>query len=1002
MAGQAGSVVFQGKCMTDGERSGRALIRRLRDIVKPGVDRTLNPDSLRGLGGIRSGAPVLVILAAGKGTRFGQAPKCIQPLHGTPLARHSIDAFRRLHRSPVICVVGYRHEEVCAALGGDNTYVLSNDPAGGTALAAFEALMTPGLLEANPPLVITMGDRIVPSPVFRRLWETHQTGRREADLTFLTAQYEPPKNRGKGRVLRDEYGRVIRIIEERDIATEPDEVRRQALLELTEGNCPLYVARAATLLRYLQDLTNANAQGQYYLTDMIEAISRERGEIRTITTTVTDPEYDLLCSDVTRPEDLTLLEAIVASSGRLPFPEEREVDEVAGAICADRPAEQVLSIARQLEELLTLAHEERLGFKPDRPVGIGVSGGRLRIAFMHPDMVRFFGPAWQMPIGAGAASGGEQIALLVQRAENRQICLFPANREYREDVNAISSDNSAMYPDESISDLHAYEAFGTHMSETLLLSLGYFSDEELERRRRKGLPLPPPSCWVSSNMRRPFALVGNAIASLRTLRRGNLGAKVREHLGRDRFTGLRLVCTGNIPQGGFSSSSAVTVATKNAINALYEIGIPPDMLVHLACQAEYGTGVRAGSLDQATEQKGRAGQGTLISSNPRDNYRIIGTYPVPSERFAIIFPYSVERDRSAWRWSWGAYAEIVGPGPPTTGEARKMTGKAAELAALLTQLPLDTDFFRKIEDDLVDDGLLSDESRRWICSVLRELPLLARQEELREKATTHRDWYVEQLIEVEHIDRRAAGRKADATLAALFAGWRDPVLRRTTAAGTIVEETGVPLRAMVAYLFGEVTKCFYLIHHPDQWIEYVTRSQRGDRCVDIVPDRLPSRQEMEGPLAWEHGAAGAELMDRWLEYGGATPFDYNRGLDDASLAFDSSPEFHRLEGSNFFRGLALIDLAEAMLHRAFGPDAVAVRVNAAGQGDYFQVHIDTQKAPPSEVKRFLGAAFYRRFGLSPEPPFVELHPGGGALGVRLSRYDLLPPLIQRLRAPAAQ
>ena len=143
-------------------------------------------------------------------------------------------------------------------------------------------------------------------------------------------------------------------------------------------------------------------------------------------------------------------------------------------------------------------------------------------------------------------------------------------------------------------------------------------------------------------------------------------------------------------------------------------------------------------------------------------------------------------------------------------------------------------------------------------------------------------------------------------------------------------------------------------------------------------------------------------MDRWLEYGGAAPFDYSRGLGDASLALDSSPEFHRLEGSNFFRGLALIDLAEAMLQRAFGPDAVAVRVNAAGQGDYFQVHIDTQKAPPSEVKRFLGAAFYRRFGLSPEPPFVELHPGGGALGVRLSRYDLLPPLIQQLRVSAAQ
>jgi galactokinase len=61
---------------------------------------------------------------------------------------------------------------------------------------------------------------------------------------------------------------------------------------------------------------------------------------------------------------------------------------------------------------------------------------------------------------------------------------------------------------------------------------------------------------------------------------------------------LRVLSTGNIPQGGFSSSSAVTVAVKNALNALLDLGLGPDLLVQLACQAEYGTGVRAGALDQ--------------------------------------------------------------------------------------------------------------------------------------------------------------------------------------------------------------------------------------------------------------------------------------------------------------------------------------------------------------------------------------------------------------------
>ena len=85
---------------------------------------------------------------------------------------------------------------------------------------------------------------------------------------------------------------------------------------MTEGNCPLYAIRAATLHRYASGLTNDNAQSQYYLTDLIETIGREGGDVRTITTTVTDPEYDLLCSDVTRPMDLALLEGLLASVAR--------------------------------------------------------------------------------------------------------------------------------------------------------------------------------------------------------------------------------------------------------------------------------------------------------------------------------------------------------------------------------------------------------------------------------------------------------------------------------------------------------------------------------------------------------------------------------------------------------------------------------------------------------------------------------------------------------------
>ncbi len=696
----------------------------------------------------------------------------------------------------------------------------SDNPTGGTAFAAFEVFCVPGLLEANPLLVISMGDRVVPPAVFHRMLRRHCAGEREADMTFLTAEYEPPKNRGKGRVVRDEQRRVHRIVEERDIVASDNDL----LMELTEGNCPLYLIRAVALHEHLKDLTNDNAQSQYYITDIIESIVRDGGIIRTVTTTADEPEYDLLCSDVTRPMDLAFLEGHLSSSRGLLSDDELDVEQAAIAICENRPPGQIAAIARQLEELVAGVGDERLDFAPDQPVAIGISGGRLRIAFMHPDMGRFFGPAWQMPIGAADENGDEQIVILAQTTADKHIHLYPMNPEYCEATNSLPADNDVMYPGEEIADLYAYEQFGTRMSESLLQSLGYFSDEELALRRRNGDPLPPASAWAASNMRRPFALVGNAIASMRTLRSGNLGAKVQQNLGREHFRGLRIVSTGNIPQGGFSSSSAVTVAAKNAINALYQFGIPADLLVHLACPAEYGTGVRAGSLDQATEQKGRASVGTLISSNPKDNYRILGTYPVPGERFRIIFPYSVERDVATPAWSWGMYGEDPEAEALTAGEMRKMTGKAAELAAILTRLPLDTDFFRPIEDDLIADGALDHESRAWICSVLKQIPLRAGVDELQKRVESNRSWYVDQLQSTERLDPDAANEKADAIFASLFSGWREP-------------RDGVPLRAMVAYLFAEVVRNFHLIHHPESWIESVTLSQRGDRCAVPAPAR---------------------------------------------------------------------------------------------------------------------------------------------------------------------
>jgi hypothetical protein len=367
---------------------------------------------------------------------------------------------------------------------------------------------------------------------------------------------------------------------------------------------------------------------------------------------------------------------------------------------------------------------------------------------------------------------------------------------------------------------------------------------------------------------------------------------------------------------------------------------------------------------------------------------------VPAARFQVLFPYSVDRDREAWRWSSGFYSEKPGPGGQTTGEMRKVTGKAAELAAILLEMPLDQDFFKRLEPDFLRAGVLGPENRRWVGEVLHHLPLVIRQDELRGRITARRAWYAQQLAEFERLEPEAADQKTEATVVSLFAGWRDPVLRRL--ASESQPEPGVPLRAILGYLFGEAAKNFWLIHHPEDWIEWVSRSQWGDRCFELNPEALPDRAAMMTHLPWEKALEGPKLMERWLERFGAQPFDYNRGLSDTELIAKDPPEIHLFPGTNFFRGLALIDLVEAMLKRAFGSEAVAVRINAAGQGDFFQVHVDTLRAAVGEVKDFIRTAFYRRFGLRPEQDFVHVHPGGGAFGVRLARFDQLPDLARAL------
>ena len=179
---------------------------------------------------------------------------------------------------------------------------------------------------------------------------------------------------------------------------------------------------------------------------------------------------------------------------------------------ARRPAGQARSVAEQLDELAERAIG--LGFDPERRVGVGVAGGRLRRLMMHPDMGRFFGPALQEPTGAAGPAGREQIAVLVQATDDKRIYVDSENPEFRESRNWIAADAPIMYPGSDVTTWSDYERFGCEMTREILKTLGY----------------PPDR--VAENMRRTVVLVANAIVSLRTLCNGIQGDRVRQALGR--------------------------------------------------------------------------------------------------------------------------------------------------------------------------------------------------------------------------------------------------------------------------------------------------------------------------------------------------------------------------------------------------------------------------------------------------------------------------------------
>ena len=195
----------------------------------------------------------IVILAAGQGKRMhSHLPKVLHPIAGKALAAHVLDTARRLGQSRICLVVGHGGEVVRSALAAADVACAVQEPQLGTGHAVMQALP---LLDGEGMTLVLYGDvPLIQAATLQRLVQAAGDG-----LAVLTVDLENPK--GYGRIIRDSTGRVQRIVEEKD-ATPAERLVR-------ETNTGIMALPTARLQDWLSRLSNDNAQGEYYLTDVV-------------------------------------------------------------------------------------------------------------------------------------------------------------------------------------------------------------------------------------------------------------------------------------------------------------------------------------------------------------------------------------------------------------------------------------------------------------------------------------------------------------------------------------------------------------------------------------------------------------------------------------------------------------------------------------------------------------------------------------------------------------
>lgn len=201
----------------------------------------------------------VIVLAAGQGTRMHSAlPKVLQPLGDRPLLAHVVETAQRLEPDRIHVVYGHGAEQVRSALGYLDVDWVHQAEQLGTGHAVAQAVDIPDKAQ----VLVLYGD----VPLIRSATLENVVAAAGDDaLALLTVLRDDPA--GYGRVLRDDDNQVVGIVEEKDADRDQRHIR--------EVNTGVLCARAGRLRGWLERLDNDNAQGEYYLTDVVALAAQD-------------------------------------------------------------------------------------------------------------------------------------------------------------------------------------------------------------------------------------------------------------------------------------------------------------------------------------------------------------------------------------------------------------------------------------------------------------------------------------------------------------------------------------------------------------------------------------------------------------------------------------------------------------------------------------------------------------------------------------------------------